>query len=129
MLLHEAIEERALSDELALIDGSTRLSFSELIRHARSVAFAIMSASHDSSATNPVGVLAGAHWSSIVALLGVLETGRPYVPLDPAYPTSRLKHMAVDADVRLLLRAGLDEQCVDPALEEEDGERPPITLF
>jgi amino acid adenylation domain-containing protein len=38
-----------------------------------------------------------------VALLGVLRTGAAYVPLDPAYPRSRLEFMARDADLALIL--------------------------
>jgi len=39
----------------------------------------------------------------LCAVLGVLEAGAAYVPLDPAYPRDRLDYMAQDADLALLL--------------------------
>src|SRR6185437_4686956 len=37
------------------------------------------------------------------ALLGILEAGAAYVPLDPAYPKARLAHMAEDAGLAALV--------------------------
>src|SRR5690348_15822181 len=39
----------------------------------------------------------------LIALLAILKAGGVYVPLDPAYPTSRLTFMLSDARVGLLL--------------------------
>jgi amino acid adenylation domain-containing protein len=46
------------------------------------------------------------------AMLGVFATGAAYVPLDPAFPRGRLKHMAEDAALRVLL---CDEPAAVPA--------------
>ena len=50
-----------------------------------------------------VGVLLERSTSLIVALLGVLKSGASYVPLDPAYPSERLRFMLEDAGARVLL--------------------------
>ncbi|MHC3424448.1 non-ribosomal peptide synthetase [Streptomyces sp. DT18] len=42
----------------------------------------------------------------LAALLGVLEAGAAYVPLDPKLPAQRLAYMAEDARARLLLSSG-----------------------
>ena len=42
----------------------------------------------------------------IVAVLGVLKAGGGYVPLDPAYPTERLKYMLRDSGATALLTHG-----------------------
>src|ERR1044072_971778 len=39
----------------------------------------------------------------VVALLGVLEAGAAYVPLDPGYPRERLEYMAQDAGLQIIL--------------------------
>ncbi len=41
--------------------------------------------------------------AAVVGLLGVLEAGGAYLPLDPAYPTERLELMLRDSRVRLVL--------------------------
>ncbi|HSL57576.1 MAG TPA: amino acid adenylation domain-containing protein [Acidimicrobiales bacterium] len=42
----------------------------------------------------------------IVAVLGVLAAGSPYVPVDPAYPLARRRHMVADSDARIVVTAG-----------------------
>jgi amino acid adenylation domain-containing protein len=55
-----------------------------------------------------VGVLLGRSTGLVVALLGVLKAGGAYVPLDPEYPEQRLRFMAEDAGLSVLLtRSGL----------------------
>src|SRR5205823_1990057 len=39
----------------------------------------------------------------MAALLGILKAGGAYVPLDPGYPAARLKYMAEDSGLKLLL--------------------------
>jgi len=50
-----------------------------------------------------VGVLADRGMPLVVALLGVLQAGAAYVPLDPALPDARLAFMLQDAGVAILL--------------------------
>jgi non-ribosomal peptide synthetase component F len=56
----------------------------------------------------------GSHWQlaallfghgieMIIGLIGVLKSGRTYVPLDPVYPPERLKYMLKDSRVRLII--------------------------
>jgi amino acid adenylation domain-containing protein len=50
-----------------------------------------------------VGVCAERSLALVVALLGVLKAGGAYLPLDPGYPLDRLRFMAEDAGISLLL--------------------------
>jgi amino acid adenylation domain-containing protein len=72
----------------------------------------------------------------MVGLLGVLKAGGAYVPMDPSYPAERLRFMAADAELAVLLtRSGLRDDapageasvvCVDePALERHPATAPP----
>lgn len=42
----------------------------------------------------------------VVAVLAVLKAGAAYVPLDPEYPPERLRYLADDADLPLVLASG-----------------------
>jgi non-ribosomal peptide synthetase component F len=53
-----------------------------------------------------VGVCADRSLPMLVSLLGVLETGAAYVPLDPAYPQARLAGMLADAEAAALVIHG-----------------------
>jgi natural product biosynthesis luciferase-like monooxygenase protein/FkbM family methyltransferase len=53
-----------------------------------------------------VGVCAERSLPMLAALLGVLETGAAYMPLDPSYPEARLEMMLGDADVAALVVYG-----------------------
>ncbi|HVR99815.1 MAG TPA: amino acid adenylation domain-containing protein [Thermoanaerobaculia bacterium] len=50
-----------------------------------------------------VGLLAGRSPALIVGMLGILEAGGAYLPLDPDYPAERLAGMLEDARVHLIL--------------------------
>lgn len=47
------------------------------------------------------------------ALLGVLKTGAAYVPLDPGFPEARLRHMAQDAGLRLIVTESAHAGLID----------------
>jgi amino acid adenylation domain-containing protein len=42
----------------------------------------------------------------IVGLLGVLKSGKVYVPLDPTYPLERLEYMLEDSEARVIITEG-----------------------
>jgi amino acid adenylation domain-containing protein len=53
-----------------------------------------------------VGVCLERDTELIVALIAILKSGACYVPLDPAYPASRLQFMVADANVSLVISRG-----------------------
>lgn len=56
-----------------------------------------------------VGLLMPRSAGAVAALLGVLKAGGAYVPLDVDYPSERLRYLATDADLRVIIvpEAGL----------------------
>ncbi len=58
----------------------------------------------------------------LAAILGVLKSGKTYVPLDPVYPEKRLAYMVEDAEVRAVVAgtpvAFLPETCAAIPFEE-----------
>ncbi|WP_308441813.1 non-ribosomal peptide synthetase [Microbispora siamensis] len=106
--VHEAIETRCrrVPDRVAVVAGTSRLTYAELDRRADGVAHAL--AARGIGRGQLVGVcLARDEWL-VPALVGVWKAGAAYVPLDPAYPAERLTFMAEDSAVAAVLTsAGL----------------------
>ncbi|OEJ21342.1 hypothetical protein AS594_37755 [Streptomyces agglomeratus] len=63
----------------------------------------------------PVGILMDRSLDMAVAVLAVLKSGSPYVPLDPAYPSDRLAYMIEDSGLHTLLtQQSLHDRCAVP---------------
>ncbi|MDA5285550.1 amino acid adenylation domain-containing protein [Streptomyces sp. Isolate_45] len=63
----------------------------------------------------PVGILMDRSLDMTVAVLAVLKSGSPYVPLDPAYPAERLAYMIEDSGLHTLLtQPSLRDRCALP---------------
>ncbi len=62
-----------------------------------------------------VGLVSARRAETLVGLLGILQAGAAYLPLDPVYPPDRLAFMLQDADVRII---------VAPAQEDAAGRLP-----
>jgi len=63
----------------------------------------------------------------VVGILGILKAGAAYVPLDPSYPEERLRYIAQDSELKIILvhefvppvEATIVDIC-DPSLADED---------
>ncbi|HEV2149288.1 MAG TPA: MupA/Atu3671 family FMN-dependent luciferase-like monooxygenase [Longimicrobiaceae bacterium] len=85
----------------ALVFGEERLTFEELNRRANRWARHLAARGVGPEAR--VGLMLERSVEMVVAMLAVLKAGGAYVPLDPAYPQERLRYMAEDAGVSLVL--------------------------
>ncbi|WP_214108307.1 non-ribosomal peptide synthetase [Acrocarpospora catenulata] len=93
-----AEQVRARPDAVALTDGATQLTYAEL--WARSGALA------GHLGTGPgdlVGLACRRSADLVVGMLAILRTGAAYVPLDPAYPDSRLAFMLADTGLDVVV--------------------------
>jgi amino acid adenylation domain-containing protein/non-ribosomal peptide synthase protein (TIGR01720 family) len=88
-------------DAVALIAGADRLTYRELNERANRLA------RHLQDASDMAGSLAGIclerSTDMIVATIAALKCGSAYVPLDPAYPDSRLAQMLADCGARVVI--------------------------
>lgn len=99
--LEQVVQKHA--DKIALSDGSTSLTFLELLQAVLSLAGAIADVVPPGEA---VGLLLGnAIWYP-VAMLAAMRAGRPAVPLNPRDPVPRLAAIAGDARLKAIVRAG-----------------------
>ncbi|MEU7279569.1 amino acid adenylation domain-containing protein [Streptomyces sp. NPDC045431] len=105
--VHERFAERArrAPDAVALVDGDERLTYRRLDEAAERFAGAL--ADRGVVRGSRVGVYLERSAAMVVALLGTLKAGAAYVMLDPNFPAARLRAMAADAGVGVVVdRAG-----------------------
>ncbi|MGX1298550.1 amino acid adenylation domain-containing protein [Streptomyces albogriseolus] len=82
-----AATARRLPDAVAVEDRDTRLSYAELQQVSDEIARRVH---HAAGPGEPVAVLMHRSARLPAVLLGILKSGRPYVPLDESYPSERL---------------------------------------
>ncbi|HEX8116699.1 MAG TPA: amino acid adenylation domain-containing protein, partial [Pyrinomonadaceae bacterium] len=101
--VHELFERRAAErpGAVAVVFEGREVSYGELNERADRVARRLRERGVCAEAT--VGVLLERSPEMVAALLGVLKAGGAYVPLDSEYPEARLRQMAEDAAVAVVL--------------------------
>lgn len=88
-------------DAVALSMGQNALRYGELNARANQLASYLRTLGAKPGVT--VGIGLERSLEKVIALLAVLKTGAAYVPLDPEFPRDRLRFMAQDASLALLL--------------------------
>lgn len=132
-LLHDAVAARAAdsADRPAVVAGRTSLTHAQLHRWSGRVARDLAAASVGSG--DLVGIALPKGWRQPVAVHAALRAGAAYVPIDPAWPTERLRYVLADTAARAVIAeepdvaalAGLTAAPVLTVPEEDGGpERP-----
>ncbi|WP_437630406.1 non-ribosomal peptide synthase/polyketide synthase [Sorangium sp. So ce854] len=85
----------------AAVCGDERLDHGELARRSRKLANHLIRRGVGPGAL--VGICVERSLDMVVGLLGILEAGAAYVPLDPAYPRERLSFIMADAELQALV--------------------------
>ncbi|HYG63055.1 MAG TPA: amino acid adenylation domain-containing protein, partial [Thermoanaerobaculia bacterium] len=103
LLLHHAIAAQAARtpDAVAVVFEEASLSYAELARRAGELAGRLRRLGVGPEAR--VGIAVERSLEMLVGLLGILEAGGAYVPIDPSYPAERLEMMLEDARLPVLL--------------------------
>ena len=106
-----------------LVHGDERLSYGEL--DARADRLAGLLRRHGVRPGALVGVHLERSAEMVVALLGTLKAGAGYVMLDPGFPAERLRGMAADAGVAVVVSRRGTRQPVGDAesIAVEDAEK------
>jgi len=102
-LLHEIFERQAADtpDATALLCGQARTTYGELEARANRLAHFLRAQGVDCGAS--VALLLPRAEDLYVALLAVLKAGAAYVPLDPDYPSERVRFILGDCAAALLV--------------------------
>jgi len=91
-------------ERVAIKTSDVELTYEALNNAANHVARAILEKADAGS--EPIALLFGQDAGAITALLGVLKTGKIYVPLDPSLPRPRLNYMLQDSRAPLVVTNG-----------------------
>ncbi|CAM5398416.1 non-ribosomal peptide synthetase [Streptomyces californicus] len=109
--LHELVGAQAAATPgaTAVVHDDGLLTYAELDERSTRLAHRLRALGV--RAETPVGVMLERDPELVVALLGVLKAGGAFVPIDPAYPTARIRHMLDDSGARaVLLRQDLRDR-------------------
>lgn len=85
----------------ALRDGDKSYSYSELDILSSQIAEQLIRI-YGEKDQSPIAVLLERSANVVVVLLGILKAGRPYIPLDPAFPKDRLHYIIENSQSKLL---------------------------
>lgn len=103
MNLLERIQLRAseAASAIAHISGDQSITYGELSVRSSALACNLDSKLGDDS--TPIAVLGHREPEMLIAFLGIVKSGRPYIPLDTTLPKKRIENILSAADVRLCL--------------------------
>ena len=99
-----ADQARRTPARAALRFGAQVLDYATLDARARAIAAALQV--RGVAPGTLVGICLDRNPDLVASMIAVLKTGAAYVPLDPIYPAERLRFMAEDAQLALVLAAG-----------------------
>jgi amino acid adenylation domain-containing protein len=101
--VHELVRKAMLGqpDAVALVDGESKVSYRELVERANRMAHSLRSLGVQTG--DRVGVCLNRSADLVVVLLAVLSAGATYVPMDPGYPAERLRLLAEDAGLAVIV--------------------------
>ncbi|MCA6113143.1 amino acid adenylation domain-containing protein, partial [Bradyrhizobium sp. CNPSo 4026] len=101
--IHELFEAqvRKAPDAVAVVCADARLSYGELNARANRLAHHLIA--RGVTPDQPVAICLERRVAMVVGLLAILKAGGAYLPLDPAYPSARLRQVLNDAAPPLLL--------------------------
>jgi amino acid adenylation domain-containing protein len=101
--MHELFQQQVekTPGAVAVVHEGSALTYGELNRLANRLAHYLRGLGVKPD--ERVGICVERGLEMIVGLLGVLKAGGAYVPLDAAYPAERLKYMAEDSGLKVLL--------------------------
>ncbi|WP_223645098.1 non-ribosomal peptide synthetase [Corallococcus sp. EGB] len=126
-----AAQARTTPDAVALRAGDVTLTYQQLLQRAHQVAHGLKQ--QGVTAGSLVGLFTNRGADMVVGLLGILEAGAGYVPLDPGFPPERLAFMVEDAKLSTILTqqalvASLPSTNVKPLLIEDTASQPDSAL-
>ncbi len=132
---HLGTAREALRDTIAVVDASGReMCYGELEAQSNALARALRT--RGIARGHRVGLCLPRDAGMLVAQLAVLKSGAAYVPLDPAFPVSRLGYMASDANLSAILVPpvlaglfdGVDVPLLDPDAPGTAADASPLAL-
>ena len=100
---------------VAVVSFSSRtLSYAELLSASRVIGHRLQALGV--KANTLVAIVMEKGWEQIVSVLGILEAGATYLPIDPNVPPERIRYLLEDGEVKVVLtQSWLDTELLWPA--------------
>jgi yersiniabactin nonribosomal peptide synthetase len=114
-LFHNQVPHR--QDHPAVISSNRTLSYQELFTCSNHIGHLLREKGAEPNSL--VAVVMEKGWEQVVAVLGILNSGAAYLPLDSELPGERIRHLLADGKVDLVLT----QSWLDEMLEWPDGIR------
>jgi amino acid adenylation domain-containing protein len=99
------------TQRIAVIGARRHLTYGEL--RGLSIALGLLLRQRGARPNTLVAVVLDKGWEQVVAVLGVLESGAAYLPLDPSLPPARLTQLFRQGEVQLVLTDSRLEQALE----------------
>ena len=101
--IHELFEEQVqlTPNNIALKYKNQQLTYKEL--NARTNILASVLRDKGVGRNHIVGIMVERSIEMVVGIMAILKSGAAYLPIDPNYPTERIKYMIDDCNIRILL--------------------------
>lgn len=121
--LHRALVQGADACAIAVTETAGERTYGELLE--RSLQIAALLDREASTGDEPIGIAMRCGFNYIACVLGVLWTGRAFVPVDPSYPPQRVSHILRDSTASCVLHdatvsKGIIDQYQTPFIQIED---------
>jgi amino acid adenylation domain-containing protein len=102
-LLHGLFEEQAFRspDRVAIVTRNKRITYAELLSRSRQLGLDLVEAG--AQRNRLVAVVMDKGWEQVVGTLAALYAGAAYLPIDPAWPTARLRYVLEESETSLVL--------------------------
>ena len=101
--IHQLFEEQAAKtpDNIALVFEDKQLTYREL--NEKSNQLARLLRKKGVKPDSIVGIMVERSPEMIIGIMGVLKAGGAYLPIDPEYPSDRIRYMLEDSNAKILL--------------------------
>ncbi len=86
----------------ALIDRNEKFSYLKLDALSDQIAQYVLKYSQGKNTTN-IGLLLERSVTTVAIMIGILKTGKSFIPLDPSFPKERLKHIIDHSAIEILI--------------------------
>ncbi|MGL5924489.1 amino acid adenylation domain-containing protein [Chroococcidiopsis sp.] len=122
--IHQLFQVQAarMPDATAVVFADEQLTYGELDRRANQLAQYLQQLGVTSESL--VGICLDRSLEMVIGILGIWKAGGAYIPLDPNYPSDRLKFMLDDTQVAIVLT----QSSLAPLLKQSWGDRQLICL-
>lgn len=96
--------------KIAVQHGLEALTYSELDRKSDIIAARIVSSRDTGRDSLPTAILMNRSCYLVIAILGALKSGRPFVPIDPSLPNERINYILSNSRSKIVI---LDDDYLD----------------